>query len=227
MKHYFILLLLFCACTVSAQNTRPIRFGVGVYPNFSNAFVTSKVLRSSFDDQGKWFVTPGIFAEKGLNNRWSCRTGVQYQRSGHRSPETDLTWGSEFATGQYVPDPNLSKKAALEFNYSFLVIPIDFIFKIKENKPFFFTAGLTPLIHLSSQSTIYETYLDAHKTTRTSDISLKPLGVGLNLGIGRTFALSEHWALDIQPTFRVVQLYTQLSYKRLYDTGIWFGIKRK
>lgn len=227
MKHYFILLLLFCATTVSAQNTRPIRFGVGIYPNFSNSLYTSKILRTPPDDEGKWFVSPGIFAEKELSNHWSCRLAVQYQHTGYRSPETITVWPSEIVNGQYVPDPSFPKKVKFDDDYNFLIVPVDFIFKPKANKPFFVAMGVTPLINLNPQSTVTYIYLDGRTETSKTDIDLKPLGVGLNLGIGRTFTLSEHWALDIQPTFRVVQLNTQQSYRRLYDTGIWFGIKRK
>lgn len=226
MKHYFILLLLFCACTVSAQNNRPIRLGVGVYPNFSNAAAYNRILRSS-TNHGKWFVAPTFFAEKELSTRWGCRVGIQYQNIGYRTPETNAAWPSEFATGQYVPNPLLPRTLIYDEKYSFLAIPIDFVFKIKKSKPFFVTAGYTPIINLNAQSTVTYFYLNRRTEISEQDINLKTFSVGLNLGIGRTFTLSEHWALDIQPTFRVVQLYSQLSYKRLYDTGIWFGIKRK
>ena len=213
------------AGNVTAQSV-PFRFGVSLYPNYSNTWTSQQYNQTAGKPDGRMGYTFGLFSEKQLDRHWRSRVGINYAVAGFQDQEHAYTWPSEFSTGTYVPDPALAKKGYLIHEYQSIEIPLDIHFIVKPGKTFFLSAGIAPAIQIRKNVISVLSYQDGHKARKKSAQSSNGTNIALHLGAGFSIPLYKKLILDIQPDFQVSRVIsTAFLGLRASQVGIKFGLK--
>jgi hypothetical protein len=220
------IILLFAAGQLTSQSAEPFRFGVSIYPNYNNTSTSKQYSQIIGKTKGRVGYTFGLFSEKQLSTHWRIRVGLNYAVVGFQDQEHSFTWGSEYSTGTYVPDPTLARKGYFIHEYQYIGIPIDVHFILQSGKSFFLSAGVAPLIQIRSNTISVLSYQYGHTVRKKSVQSTNDTQIGLHVGAGFSAPVYKKLILDIQPDFRVSRVVsTSFLGLRWFQLGINFGLK--
>lgn len=215
---FFVACILFTYSGASAQSSR-LRFGVLVYPNFSNSLQPVSEHISRDYESGIITVSGGVFSEYPLKSNLKLQGGINISGPGYQIPERDL----------FGDDPNvplLPTKIKSRFITRSLEIPFNMIWSPGSGSRLFVTAGLSTYLPFAETSILETQYKDGSNSVVRRTYYDFALGYGLQLGMGTTVKLSDAIDFDIVPELKIMHVdYEQKYLSRFLQAGIKLAVR--
>jgi len=237
----FVVIFCSIAFAISANaQTSPFKFGVFLYPNFSNNIL---IVADGHEDAAQFWddleiakpsFSANIFVAYNLTPKLSVSLGLGYANVGERT--------KKFATGSLTfpeaidpfygfvkPSGNLpSTETRFVYNHHFVEIPVQIKYSIAKN--FYVQSGPSLMVALAHTSTQWKK-TDGEIATRTTredtQTDFRSSNFALNFGLGRSFSYrnSFEWFVGVngQYLFQGISSNAKIN-RKYYSVGLVTGI---
>lgn len=184
-----ILTLTFLTVTINAQSLIPMKYGVKVGSNISNATSNSNDGVKNVEISGIVGISGGFYMEIALNEKWYINPDLLYVQKGVKF-DYDFTHDYEFNSGER-DEHNTTNELKLAY------IELNPTISYKANSKLSLNFGPSLSFLIQSEYSANETNnseIPEHEELDESVYSEESLDVGLNIGI--SYYLSENFLID-------------------------------
>lgn len=214
----------------SAEQTTKISIGFTFSPDYSfrtlksnddNSTTRQVIKDRNHIEIAKFGFSTGLNITYHLSNHIGLETGVQYANKGYKAKETDLILEH--------PDPNMLKKASINYSYQYLGIPIIARFTFGKSKIRFTSgAGIATNFLIKTKNTAHYKYADGktEKRTETHSSDFKKVSFSPLVSLGIDYKISDKIHVSAEPTFRFGHILNESGpiKVKLWSTGLALGV---
>ena len=235
MKIISLLLIIFSALALQAQNTRPAKetnrifIGVNFSPDYNyrtlknndgNASTGFVINSRNNTEIGKFGYSTGLNICFNFSKGIALETGIQYSNKGYKTKNQDLVYGQ--------PDPDAPTKARFIHTYQYIGIPLKANFSFGKSKVRFITGlGFSTNILINQKNTSIAEYANGRKEKKnqSSTSGYKKLDISPLISIGIDYKINDQVHLKAEPTFRYGLLKTidAAVTEHLWNAGLNIG----